>query len=111
MPLPCAANELRHLKVSDIDSQRMILHVREGKGGVPRDIALSPALLERLRIYYRWRKPKDWLFLSPRCHNHPLDDGPIRKLCDKAGGEPASSISSIPTCSATLALQSTLHRP
>ena len=43
-------NELRHLKVSDIDSQKMVLHVREGKGSVPRDIALSPVLLERLRI-------------------------------------------------------------
>jgi len=31
----------------------MVLHVREGKGGVPRDIPLSPALLERPRIYYR----------------------------------------------------------
>jgi len=48
-------NELRHLKVSDIDSQKMVLHVREGKGSVPRDIALSPVLLERLRIYYRRR--------------------------------------------------------
>src|SRR5689334_9440440 len=57
-------DELRHLKVSDIDSQRMILHIRKAKGSVQRDIALSPALLERLRVYYRWRKPKDWLFPS-----------------------------------------------
>ena len=46
-------NELRHLKVSDIDSPKMVLHVREGKGSVPRDIPLSRSLLERLRIYYR----------------------------------------------------------
>lgn len=78
-------NELRHLKVPDIDSQRMILHVREGKGSVPRDIALSPALLERLRVYYRWRKPKDWLFPSKQCDNKPLGDNSIRSLCRKAG--------------------------
>jgi len=57
-------NELRHLKVGDIDSQRMVIHVRVPKGGTPRDIGLSPVLLERLRIYWRWRKPQDWLFPS-----------------------------------------------
>lgn len=67
-------NELRHLQVSDIDSQQMILHVREGKGSVPRDIALSPALLDRLRVYYRWQKPVDWLFPSKQRHDQPLDD-------------------------------------
>jgi integrase len=43
------ANELRHLKVSDLDSHRMVWHVRLGQGGVPRDIALSPILRERLQ--------------------------------------------------------------
>jgi len=38
-------NELRNLKIGDIDSQRMVIHVREAKGGVPRDIGLSPLLL------------------------------------------------------------------
>ena len=78
-------NELRHLKVSDIDSQRMVLHVREAKGGRPRDVPLSPALLERLRLYYRWRKPADWLFPSRQRSDQPLNDGTIRNLCRKAG--------------------------
>jgi integrase/recombinase XerD len=77
--------ELRNLKVSDIDSRRMLLHVREGKGSVPRVIALSPVLLERLRVYYRWRKPKDWLFPSQQHEDRPLDDASIRKLCSGAG--------------------------
>jgi integrase/recombinase XerD len=79
------SNELRHLKVSDIDAQRMVLHVREAKGDVPRDIPLSPVLRERLRIYYRWRKPVDWLFPSKQRLDQPLDNGTIRTLCRKAG--------------------------
>jgi integrase/recombinase XerD len=59
-------NELRNLKVSDLDSRRMVIHVRIAKGGVPRDIGLSPILLERLKIYWRQLRPKDWLF-RPRC--------------------------------------------
>jgi integrase/recombinase XerD len=74
------------LKVSDIDSQKMVLHVREGKGSVPRDIPLSPPLLERLRIYYRRSKPTEWLFPSKQRRDQPLDDNSIRALCRDAGG-------------------------
>ena len=55
-------SELAHLKVGDIDSQRMIIRVVAGKGGKDRDLPLSPALLETLREYWRWRKPKLYLF-------------------------------------------------
>ncbi len=54
--------ELCQLKTSDIDSRRMIVHVRQGKGGRDRDVPLSPALLEALRAYWRWMKPKTYLF-------------------------------------------------
>ena len=54
--------ELCRLKVSDVDSTRMILHIREGKGGCDRDVPLSPTLLETLREYWRWMKPKTYLF-------------------------------------------------
>jgi site-specific recombinase XerD len=79
------ANELRHLKVSDIDGKRMVVHVREGKGGVPRDIALSPVLRERLRVYFRWRRPTDWLFPSKQRQDQPLDLASIRNQCRNAG--------------------------
>ena len=78
-------NELRHLKVTDIDSRQMLLHVREGKGCVAREIGLSPALLERLKTYYRWQRPSDWLFPSRQRPGEPLDNGTIRNLCRKAG--------------------------
>jgi integrase/recombinase XerD len=78
-------NELRNLKISDIDSQRMVIHVREGKGGIPRDIGLSPALLERLRVYWRWGKPKDWLFPSKMRPQQMMERKTIRVACNIAG--------------------------
>jgi site-specific recombinase XerD len=56
--------ELCRLKVTDVDSRRMVLHVRQGKGRKDRDITLSPRLLEVLRDYWKWRKPKTYLFPS-----------------------------------------------
>jgi site-specific recombinase XerD len=56
--------ELCRLKVTDVDSQRMVIHVRQGKGNKDRDVTLSPRLLEVLRAYWQWRKPKTYLFPS-----------------------------------------------
>ena len=55
--------EMCHLKISDIDSsKRMVIHVRQGKGGRDRDVPLTPKLLEALREYWRWKKPRTYLF-------------------------------------------------
>ena len=56
--------ELCRLKVTDVDSERMVIHVRQGKGHKDRDVTLSPRLLEVLRAYWKWRKPKVYLFPS-----------------------------------------------
>jgi integrase/recombinase XerD len=56
--------ELARLKISDIDSQRMVIHIQGGKGRQDRDVMLSPKLLDALREYWRGlkRKPSQWLF-------------------------------------------------
>lgn len=56
------ANELMHLKVTDIHSDRMMIHVRQGKGRKDRYTLLSERLLHELRNYWRVRRPKVWLF-------------------------------------------------
>jgi site-specific recombinase XerD len=54
--------EMCRLKVEDIDSKRGLIHVRAGKGGRDREVPLTPKLLETLREYWRWMKPKTYLF-------------------------------------------------
>src|SRR5215472_1617335 len=55
-------SELVRLRVEDIDSKRMVVHIRQGKGGKDRDVPLCPKLLETLREYWKVKKPKTWLF-------------------------------------------------
>jgi integrase/recombinase XerD len=84
--LRCA--ELVHLKVSDVDSQRMVIHVRGGKGRQDRDVMLSPKLLDELRKHWRRlpRKPSEWLFPGNCRHtaDHPIDTKTPRNACREA---------------------------
>lgn len=56
------SGELINLKISDIDSHRMLLFIRAGKGKKDRYVPLSPTALELLREYYRGYRPKVFLF-------------------------------------------------
>jgi len=79
--------EVSLLKVSDIDSQRMMIRVERGKGGAGRDIPLSPALLETLREYWRWKKPLTYLFASSerkRGKERPISDHTVWYACAQA---------------------------
>ena len=67
--------EVSMLKVRDVDSRRMMIRVERGKGGASRDLPLSPALLETLREYWRWKKPHIYLF--PSSTGQPGEDRPI----------------------------------
>src|SRR5271167_3611985 len=80
--------ELTHLKASDIDSQRMVIHIQGGKGRKDRDVMLSPKLLEELRSHWRGlqRKPSAWLFPGNRWHrgDQPIDTKTVWYACKQA---------------------------
>lgn len=75
--------EISKLRVQDIDSARMVVHVEFGKGGTTRDIPLSPALLETLREYWRWKKPRGFLFGGGRGDPH-ISDKTVYHACSVA---------------------------
>jgi integrase/recombinase XerD len=79
--------EVSMLKVRDIDSRRMMIRVERGKGGASRDLPLSPALLETLREYWRWKKPRVYLFpssIGQRDQDRPISDKTVWYACKEA---------------------------
>jgi site-specific recombinase XerD len=80
--------ELTRLKVSDIDSRRMVIHIQGGKGRQDRDVMLSPVLLDELRAHWRRlrKKSSTWLFPGNRWHTgaRPIDTKTPRHACQYA---------------------------
>jgi len=80
--------ELAHLKVSDIDSQRMVIRIQGGKGRKDRDVMLSPKLLHELGAHWHrlQRKPSSWLFPGNRHHSgdQPIDTKTVWNACKGA---------------------------
>lgn len=73
-------NEACHLEPGDIESSRMMIRVRQGKGRKDRYTILSPWLLEELRTYWRICHPRTWLFPSPWHPERPLNDRTAQKM-------------------------------
>ena len=79
--------EVCRLKVADIDSDRMLIRIRQGKGRRDRDVPLSPKLLETLREYWRWMKPKTYLFpgtVNGSRADKPITDKMLWTACQEA---------------------------
>ncbi len=76
-------SEATHLRVTDIDSQRMMLRVNQGKFAKDRYVMLSPRLLEELRAYWRVGRPKTWLFPGD-IPGHPISRHAVGLACEKA---------------------------
>jgi integrase/recombinase XerD len=81
-------SELTHLKVSDVDDQRMVIHIHSGKGRKDRDVMLSPKLLEELHTHWQrlQGKPSLWLFHGNHRHNSdlPIDTKTVWHACYNA---------------------------
>jgi site-specific recombinase XerD len=76
-------SEVARLKVADIDSSRNVIWIRGGKGRKDRQTLLPPRLLELLRVYYRWKRPKEWLFPGEK-PGQPITSKSIFLACKKA---------------------------
>jgi site-specific recombinase XerD len=76
-------SEAVHLTPTDIDSQRMVIRVEQGKGQKDRYVMLSPKLLETLRSYWRVMHPKGLLFEGD-VSGQPITRGAVEQACQKA---------------------------
>jgi integrase/recombinase XerD len=71
------------IQVEDIDSKRMLIRVRQGKGGHDRYSIISPRMLRILREYWKLLRPAKWLFPSHKADEH-IHPGTIQQLCKDA---------------------------
>lgn len=80
-------SELCHLRPEDIDKERMVIRIRQGKGGKDREVPLCPKLHEQLRTHYRALKRRNgWLFpsLQTRRAVEPITQKAVRHACQQA---------------------------
>jgi integrase/recombinase XerD len=75
--------EVVRLRIQDIDSKRMLIHIIQGKGLKDRYTVLSQACLEQLRLYAKQYHPETWLFPGPKYGSH-LTERTVEKIFDNA---------------------------
>ncbi len=101
-------SEIVNLKLGDIDSKRMMIHVKQGKGSKDRYTILSKRLLEQLRIYWKGYRPSEWLF-SGRKPGQPISPSTAAAIYynakDKAGIKKGKGIHTLRHCFATHLLE------
>ena len=76
-------SEVAALRVEDIDSRRMVIRVRQGKGRKDREVMLSPRLLAVLRRYWQVVRPRDYLFPG-RDPDRPISHSAVQRICKAA---------------------------
>jgi integrase/recombinase XerD len=76
-------SEVAALRVEDIDSARMLIHVRQGKGQKDRIVPLSEVLLRSLQVYWRIYRPKVWLFPGQKSEK-PICKRALQAACERA---------------------------
>ena len=79
--------EATRLRVEDIDSERMVIRVQQGKGGKDRYTILPQRLLDVLRSYWRSTRPVYWLFPSFWRKDRPMNQGSLSQACRDASQE------------------------
>src|SRR5579875_719172 len=77
-------SEVVNLQIGDIDSQRQVISIRQGKGRRDRQVMLSPKLLETLRTYWKSYRPSHWLFPGGK-PDHPITQTSVYRICEGAG--------------------------
>ena len=77
------ASEVISLKIGDIDSERMVIRVEQGKGRKDRYVMLSPHLLELLRAWCKAARPQGWLFPG-RDRVQPMTTRQLNRACHAA---------------------------
>ena len=107
-------SELTRLRVCDIDSGRMVIRVKQGKGNKDRYVPLSPRLLDELRTYWRIGRPSHWLFPG-QCADGNLSRHGIAAIYTavktKAGINNAGGIHTLRHCYATALLEAGVGLP
>ena len=76
-------SEVAEMKIQDIDSKRMVVIVRQGKGRKDRQSILSEIMLEQLRDYYKAYRPKEWLFENPE-RNGPIATRTLQRVFNQS---------------------------